>query len=284
MTFKHNKRKSKMEKKVVLITGASSGIGEVTAKWLKKEGYTVYGAARRKDKMEKELGPYGIYCLYMDLTVDETIVNCVNTIIEKEGKIDVLINNAVYANFGSLEESPIEVARMHYEVNILGMGRLNQLVIPHMRKHKFGKIVNLSSGAGKVAGPFNGWYASTKFAIECLSDTMAYRTETFWNRHYHNYSRCNKNSNVRGGRTFTPFSFRKWIYGKPANKLADTMRKLDNIATPPKDIAYLITKAIQAKKPKTRYVIGKRAKTFLFFRKFLSDRFFDEVILREFFN
>ena len=74
------------------------------------------------------------------------------------------------------------------------------------------------------------------------------------------------------------------IYGKPANKLADTMRKLDTIATPPKDIAYLITKAIQAKKPKTRYVIGKRAKTFLFFRKFLSDRFFDKVILREFFN
>lgn len=273
-----------MEKKVVLITGASSGIGEVTAKWLKKEGYTVYAAARRKDKMEKELGPFGIHCLYMDLTVDETIVICVNTIIEKEGKIDILINNAVYAYFGSLEESPIEVARMHYEVNILGMGRLNQLVIPHMRKHKFGKIVNLSSGAGKVAGPFNGWYASTKFAIECLSDTMRIELKHFGIDTIIIIPGAIKTPIARELQDTVLDISGKGVYAESANKFSQSVKDFYNKGSEPELMAKTISKAIKAKNPKARYAAGYYAKRFLFIRKILSDRMLDKMVSRWFFK
>ena len=273
-----------MNKKVVLITGASSGIGQVTAKHLKKEGYTVYGAARRKDKMERELGSLDIHCLYLDLTKDETIVDCVNTIIEKEGRIDVLINNAVYANFGSLEESPTEVVRMHYEVNILGMGRLNQLVIPHMRKHKFGKIVNLSSGAGKVAGPFNGWYASTKFAIECLSDTMRIELKHFGIDTIIIIPGAIKTPIARALHDTVLDISGKGIYAESAKKFSNSIKEFYEKGSPPELMADTILKAIKSKNPKARYAAGHSAKKFLRMRRFLSDRMLDRMVSNWFFK
>jgi NAD(P)-dependent dehydrogenase (short-subunit alcohol dehydrogenase family) len=273
-----------MNKKVVLITGASSGIGQATAKHFKKEGYTVYGTARRKDKMEKELGPLGIYSLYMDLSKEETIVDCVNTIIEKEGQIDVLINNAVYACFGSLEESPIEVARMHYEVNLLGMGRLNQLVIPHMRKHKYGKIVNISSGAGKVAGPFNGWYASTKFAIECLSDTMRIELKHFGIDTIIIIPGAIKTPIARDIKDTVLDISGNGIYAKSAEKFSNSVKEFYEKGSPPELIADTILKAIKAKNPKARYAAGHSAKRFLRMRRFLSDRMLDRMVSNWFFK
>jgi short-subunit dehydrogenase len=152
-------------KKIVLITGASSGMGKETALLLAQNGYNVYGAARRTDKMS-DLQEAGVGTLAMDVTNDESMVNGVNQIIAKEGKIDILINNAGFGSFGAVEDVTIADARYQLEVNLFGAARLTQLVLPYMRRQHWGKIVNISSIGGKIATPFGGWYHASKFALE----------------------------------------------------------------------------------------------------------------------
>jgi len=121
-------------KKVALITGASSGIGESAAILLQENGFKVYGAARRLEKM-KDLEAKGISTIALDITDEDSIVDCVNTIQEKEGSIDVLVNNAGYGSFGAIEDVSMEEARRQFDVNIFGLARLTQLVLPkHARK------------------------------------------------------------------------------------------------------------------------------------------------------
>ncbi len=145
-----------MEKKVVLITGASSGIGKETAKLLVANGNIVYAAARRLDKMI-DLKEQGVKLLEMDVTNDESMVRGIQKITETEKHIDVLVNNAGYGSFGALEDVPISEAKYQFEVNIFGLARLTQLVLPHMRKQMSGKIVNISSMGGKFGEPHGAW-------------------------------------------------------------------------------------------------------------------------------
>lgn len=134
---------------IALITGASSGMGKSTAKILQNQGYKVYGAARRLEQMQ-DLKDLGIAIISLDLTKEESIVNCVNTIIAKEGRIDILINNAGYGSYGAVEDVPIAEAKRQFEVNMFGLTRITQLVLPSMRANNFGRIVNMSSIGGKI--------------------------------------------------------------------------------------------------------------------------------------
>ena len=165
-------------RKVVLITGASSGIGKETAKLLADGGFIVYGTARRLSKMQ-DLKKGGVKILKMDVTDDYSMVKGVNEILKKEKRIDVLINNAGYGSFGALEDVPISEAKNQFEVNIFGMARLIQLVLPHMRKQNSGKIINISSMGGKFGEPHGSWYHSTKFAVEGLSDSLRMELKPF---------------------------------------------------------------------------------------------------------
>src|SRR5690606_38685810 len=158
-------------KKIVLITGASSGMGKETAIYLNENGYQVYAAARRIDKM-KDLEQLGIKTAFMDITDDHSINSVVDAILKKEGRLDVLINNAGYGLYGALEEVTMRDARMQLEVNLIGLARLTQLVIPIMREQNNGKIVNISSVGGKMVGPFGAWYHVSKFGVEALSDAL----------------------------------------------------------------------------------------------------------------
>ena len=139
--------------KVVLITGASSGIGKEAARTLKKAGSVVYAAARRSEMM-KDLENDGIRVLQLDLTDEHSIEACVKWIIEREGRIDILVNNAGYGSYGAIEDVPISEARRQFEVNLFGLARLTQAVLPSMRAKRFGWIVNISSVAGKINSPF----------------------------------------------------------------------------------------------------------------------------------
>ncbi len=141
----------------------------------------MYGAARRTDKM-KTLETNGISVVSLDLTQDESIVNCVDTILKKEGRIDILINNAGYGSYGAVEDVPIEEARRQFEVNIFGMARLTQLILPVMRKNKYGRIVNISSIGGKIYTPFGAWYHATKHALEGWSDCLRIENKTIWHK------------------------------------------------------------------------------------------------------
>jgi short-subunit dehydrogenase len=165
-------------KKVALITGASSGMGKSTANILHSQGYTVYGAARRTDEMN-DLKAKGIGVVSLDLTNDASIVEAVNTILNIEGRIDILINNAGYGSYGAVEDVPLDEARRQFEVNLFGMARLTQLILPTMRKQQSGRIVNISSMGGKIYTPFGAWYHATKHAVEGWSDCLRLELKEF---------------------------------------------------------------------------------------------------------
>jgi len=156
---------------IILVTGASSGMGQETAKRLLRDGHTVYAAARRMDQMQ-DLRAAGAIALKMDITKEDDIATAVNTIIAGHGGVDVLINNAGFGMYGSVEETSIADARYQFDVNLFGMARLTQLLLPAMRKKGAGKIVNVSSMGGKIYSPLGAWYHATKHAVEGWSDCL----------------------------------------------------------------------------------------------------------------
>ena len=267
-------------KKVVLITGASSGIGMETARLLASKGFIVYAAARRIDRMQN-LKEAGLKILRMDVSDDLSMRQGVKEVIETEKQIDVLINNAGYGSFGALEDVPISEAKKQYEVNIFGLARLTQLVLPHMRERKSGRIINISSMGGKFGEPHGAWYHSTKFALEGLSDCLRMEVKPFgidvviiepgmikteWDMI------ARENLISTSGQT---------AYKETALKHADSLVKNYKKGSEPSVIAKAIVKAASADKPKTRYVAGAMAKTILFAKKILPDRLFDAVMLSQ---
>jgi NAD(P)-dependent dehydrogenase (short-subunit alcohol dehydrogenase family) len=169
---------SKPAAKVALVTGASSGIGAVTALHLKALGFDTYAAARRLDRMEP-LKRKDIHVLELDLTSDASIKKAFDQVATEAGGVDVLVNNAGYGLYGSVEEVPLDQARRQFEVNLFGLGALTQLVIPHMREQRSGKIVNISSIGGVAASPYGGWYHATKFAVEGFSSSLRQELNPF---------------------------------------------------------------------------------------------------------
>lgn len=266
--------------KVALVTGASSGIGAATVKRLNEAGFVVYAAARRVDRMKKFSSP-DIHALQMDVTDDVLLKRGVDKIIADCGHIDVLVNNAGYGSYGAIEDVPLTEARRQFEVNIFGLARLCQLVLPHMRKNHYGKIVNMSSMGGKLYTPLGGWYHATKHALEGLSDCMRIETKEFgidviiiepgaikteW-------------SDIAVGSMLKTSG--NTDYSKLAQATARMYQKTytDPNVSSPDVIARLIVQAVTSKKPKTRYVAGHMAKMYLFLRKVLSDKMLDEKLL-----
>lgn len=265
---------------VALVTGASAGIGKSTAKQLLKDGLTVYVAARRLEKM-KDLEAMGAIALKMDITKEEDIQAVVNTITENHGGVDYLVNNAGYAIYGSVEDTTIEDARRQFEVNIFGLARLTQLVIPYMREQKAGKIINVSSVGGKIYSPLGAWYHATKHALEGWSDCLRLELAPFGIDVV-----IIEPGGIKtefGDVMAEPMMERSGntVYGKLAQKVKKGTTEIyeNGKISGPEVIAKDISRAIRASKPRTRYASGYMAKPVLFMRKWLSDRMFDRVIL-----
>src|SRR5665213_2149263 len=157
--------------KTALVTGASAGIGEAIARQLMADGYRVFAGARRVDRMQA-LGTAGARLLALDVTDDGSLKAAVAAIAAEGNGLAVLVNNAGYGSYGSLEEVPIEEGRRQFEVNVFGLARLTQLVLPLMRTAGRGAIINVSSIGGKIYEPYGSWYHATKFAVEGLSDSL----------------------------------------------------------------------------------------------------------------
>lgn len=269
-----------MNNKVVLITGASSGMGKVTAQFLAQNGYTVYGAARRTNIMN-DLKQAGVKILQMDMTDDRSMQSGIDEIIKNDGKIDVLINNAGFGLMGSVEDVSIPAAKNQMEVNVFGLARLTQLVLPYMRKQRSGKIVNITSTSGKMASPLGGWYSASKFAVEALSDSLRMEVKQFGVDVII----------IEPGGVKSEWSgiALKSLYdmsiGKPYAKMADKIIEFAKKAEPknaePEVIAKLILKAISANKPKTRYHAGYLAGVILFLKRVLTDKQFDSLQLSQ---
>lgn len=270
-----------MNKKVILVTGASSGIGKETAMQLCSEGHQLYVAARRVEKM-KDLESQGAVALKMDVTDEESMKNAVEKIIEEQGRIDVLVNNAGYAIYGAVEDTAIEDARRQFEVNLFGLARLTQLVLPFMRKLKSGKIINMSSMGGKMYTPLGAWYHATKHAVEGWSDCLRLELKEF------NIDVVIIEPGIIktefGDVMLNPLLERSGntAYGNQARKLKTSTENSYNAgkASPPSVIAKEISKAIRSSKPKTRYRAGYMAKPAIFVRTFLGDRAWDWMVTK----
>jgi short-subunit dehydrogenase len=267
--------------KVILITGASSGIGKETAKRLINQGFTVYGAARRIEKME-DLKELGVHLISMDVTNDASMVAGINKLLDNEKRIDVLVNNAGYGSFGAVEDVPLSEAKYQFEVNLFGMGRLTQLVLPVMRAQHSGRIINISSIAGKIGEPHGAWYHATKFAVEGWSDSLRMELKQFgidvviiepgpikteWN------TIARENLIKTSGNS---------AYKELALKHVEMLKKADGkMGAEPIVIAKTIEKAILSHKPKTRYAAGGGASLIIGVRKHVSDRLFDRIMMSQ---
>lgn len=269
-------------KKVVLVTGASSGMGKDVALKLLELGYIVYGAARRLEKMGV-LIQNGGHALRMDITKEEEVDAAIAQIEKEQGRIDVLINNAGYAVWGAVETVSMEDARRQFEVNIFGLASLTKKVIPLMRKQKSGRIINLSSMGGRVYTPLGAWYHATKHALEGWSDCLRIELKQF-------------GINVviiEPGAIITEFGdvmmepalerAKGTAYETVTKQLLDTTKELyeKGKGSPASVISNLIIKAIKSKKPKSRYVGGLYAKPMLFIRRWFGDAIYEKAIMSQ---
>ncbi|MFC0329943.1 oxidoreductase [Paenibacillus sepulcri] len=263
-----------MQKQVVLITGASSGIGEAAAIRLHKKGFTVYAGARRVEKM-RHLEQAGIHLLALDVSDDGSMQDAVAHIIAQEGRIDVLINNAGYGSYGALEDVPLSEGKYQFEVNVFGLARLTQLALPYMRNNQSGKIVNISSIGGRTHEPLGSWYHATKYAVEGMSDCLRLELKDMGidviiiepGGVKSEWSGIASDSLLKvSGHT---------AYRKLAVMNAKLMASSGGSTSDPDVVARTIEKSLLAKKPKTRYLTGSFARFFIFMRFVLTDRGYD---------
>lgn len=269
-------------KKVILITGASSGIGKNTALSLIKEGHVVYGVARRLEMM-KDIVQAGGHAIKMDILKERNIDNVVNQIIKEQSRVDVLINNAGYGLWGAVETISIDEAKRQFDVNIFGLAYLTKKIIPFMREQKSGKIINMSSMGGKVYTPFGAWYHATKYALEGWSDCLRIELKSFGIDVIL----------IEPGVIKTEFqdvmmdSTVERSIGTPYEKKLKALEKATQemyargIGSPPSTITKLIIKAINSHNPKRRYVGGLFAKPMLFIKKWFGDKMYEKAIMSQ---
>ncbi|WDG77105.1 oxidoreductase [Pseudomonas chlororaphis] len=268
-----------MNCKVALVTGASSGIGEATALKLKALGYTVYAAARRVERMHP-LAQAGLHVLPLDMTDDASMQACVQDILARSGRIDVLVNNAGYGSYGAVEDVPSDEARAQFEVNVFGAVRLIQLVLPQMRAQRSGTIINITSMGGKMHTPLGAWYHGTKFALEAISDCLRLEVQPFGidvvviepggiKTEWADIA-AQKIVETSGRGPYAPQA-----QAMARSMVGQTSRKYQS---PPQVIADTIARAVSARRPKTRYAVGFGAKPLIFLRRLLSDRAFDGLM------
>ena len=268
--------------KVILITGASSGIGKDTALSLIKEGHVVYGVARRLEMM-KDIVQAGGHAIKMDILKERNIDDVVNQIIKEQSRVDVLINNAGYGLWGAVETISIDEAKRQFDVNIFGLAYLTKKIIPIMRKQKSGKIINMSSMGGKVYTPFGAWYHATKYALEGWSDCLRIELKSFGIDVIL----------IEPGVIKTEFqdvmmdSTVERSIGTPYEKKLKALEKATQemyargIGSPPSTITKLIIKAINSHNPKRRYVGGLFAKPMLFIKKWFGDKMYEKAIMSQ---
>jgi NAD(P)-dependent dehydrogenase (short-subunit alcohol dehydrogenase family) len=263
----------------VLITGASSGIGKATARKLLDEGYAVYGAARRVERM-RDLERLGATALEMDVTEEDDVVAAVDRIGAEEGGIDVLVNNAGFGLYGAMEDTPLDEARRQFEVNLFGLARLTQLALPHMREQRAGKIVNMSSMGGKIYTPLGSWYHASKHALEGWSDCLRLELAPFGIDVI--VIEPGAIGTEFGEVMLEPMLGRSGdtAYADLARGVAEATRSTyeDGNASPPSVIADVVSKALAADRPRTRYAAGRLARPLMALRKWGGDRVFDWAV------
>ncbi len=267
-------------RKTALVTGASSGMGKVIAKQLIKDGLTVIVAARRVEQMD-DLRALGAHPIALDVADEASRKSAVAEITQQFGGVDVLVNNAGFGLYGSVEDVPLSEARYQFDVNLFGAAALIQDLVPYMREKRAGKIINITSMGGKIYTPLGAWYHASKHALEGLSDCLRLELQQFGIDVVVVEPGVIQTAfaNVMEG-PMMKFSGNT-AYGAMAKNVskatADSYK--DGGGSAPQVIADVVSKALKARKPKTRYAAGKFANMMINIRKWFGDRAFDRMIL-----
>ena len=261
-------------KKVILITGISSGFGKQAARLLSEKGHKVYGTVRRKTVSDTP-----VQYLTMDLTDIDSIKNAVSFVQEKEGRIDVLINNAGMHTGGPIETSPFETIELQMDTNFMGMVHLTREVLPVMRKQGGGKIINVSSIGGLMGLPFQAFYSAGKFAIEGFSEALRMEIRQFGIRvivinpgDFHTNNSANR-------RKFLAQTFPNDPYNEQFKKTLAVIEKDEANGWKPEILAGKIVKIVEAKNPNQRYIISSfEQKLAVVLKKILPGKWFRLII------
>jgi NAD(P)-dependent dehydrogenase (short-subunit alcohol dehydrogenase family) len=271
----------KAKGKVILLTGASSGIGYDASVALARQGHKVYAAARRVELMEP-LRKEGVVPIRMDVTDEQSMQEGVKAVMEAEGRIDVLVNNAGFGYFGAIETVAMEEARRQIEVNVFGLARLCQLVLPIMRKQGSGRIVNTSSIAGKMVLLYGGWYHVSKFSVEAFSDALRMEMRPFGI----DVVMIEPGGIKTDWGIIAARHLKESSAGTPYEATATAEADLLHTAysgrwlSKPSVITHAIVRAVNHRRPKARYRTGRFAHLGVFFHWLLPARWWDALMRR----
>ncbi len=264
-----------MSTRIALVTGVSSGIGNATARLLAGQGWRVFGTARSKSTVL----PEGVERIVLDVRDAASIDAGVREVLDKAGRIDLLVNNAGGSLTGATEETSLEEARELFEVNFFGAVRLTQAVLPAMRAKKSGRIVFISSVFGFVPAPFMGFYAASKHALEGLAESLDHETRVLGIRI----------ALVEPSGTRTQIESNGAIaarrlddYAGPRGRVIEQVRASVSAGDDPSVVAQTVLKAATARKPRLRYPAGKRAGLLARLRRYLPAGLFDSAFRRQF--
>ena len=275
--------------KVALVTGSSSGIGFETSLTLARAGFNTYASMRNSEKSKniteiakKEKLPLQV--VQLDVNNDGSVKDAIVKILKADQRIDVLINNAGYGLFGSVEDTSIEEIKAQFETNFLGVVRVTQQVLPLMRRQNSGTIVNVSSVGGRIGLPALSAYHSTKFALEGLSESIAFELEPFGIRVViiePGVIRTNiLNSSSSAKKALDP----KSPYFSLSQKLNDNFKSMmeSELSSPPEEVAKVILQAVTSENPQLRYSVGDDAANLIHASKNMPDKEFRKMIMKNF--
>jgi short-subunit dehydrogenase len=278
---------SDRNKKVAVVTGSSTGIGFETSLLLARNGFYTYATMRNLDKSKaitslKQKEKLSLEILQLDVTADESVKEAINKITSEQERIDVLINNAGYALVGAFEELSIEEFKEQYETNVFGVIRVTQAVLPIMRNQRCGTIVNISSIAGKIGFPLTSAYVSSKFALEGVSESMAYEIEQFGIKVIliePGVIKTNFDNNLKIGKKV--HNNQNSSYAEMTQKRITGFKSRFENGSPSIDVAKVILKAITSENPtKLRYLVGNDAFKLIKIRNNVSDKKFRKLVIK----
>ena len=278
---------SDRNKKVAVVTGSSTGIGFETSLLLARNGFYTYATMRNPDKSKaitslKQKEKLSLEILQLDVTADESVKEAINKITSEQERIDVLVNNAGYALVGAFEELSIEEFKEQYETNVFGVIRVTQAVLPIMRNQRCGTIVNISSIAGKIGFPLTSAYVSSKFALEGVSESMAYEIEQFGIKVIliePGVIKTNFDNNLKIGKRV--HNNQNSSYAEMTQKRITGFKSRFENGSPSIDVAKMILKAITSENPtKLRYLVGNDAFKLIKIRNNVSDKKFRKLVIK----
>lgn len=263
-------------RRVVLITGASSGVGQSTARLLAQRDYKVFGTSRNPAGVESiptvEMVP-------LDVRADESVTACVKAVLSRAGQLDVLINNAGHELAGALEELSLDEAKAQFETNFFGVVRMVKAVLPFMRQQKHGQIINVSSLSGLTPIPFLGFYSASKFALEGYTEALRHEVKPF-NIHVSLTEPAFLNTPMMHHRQVA--AERIGEYDAWRQRAFNAIRAQEEKAPGPELVAETMLEILASDRPRLRYVIGQQAKSITRLRRFLPAGVYEQGARRNF--